>query len=154
MFFGRKKAGGERAGYAALSLCLCALIYLALAAPALADTGDIIAPSDPTHPSVNSGWQAGTCNAEPPEAGAKLCSIKTPEQFFETAGAHPNWGFTQFIIKNEPPGETPVGELKTVRVDLPVGLSVNPGATVRCKLAVFKAGASGCPVGSEVGKSQ
>ena len=25
--------------------------------------------------------------------------------------------------------EAPVGELKTVRVDLPVGLSVNPGAT-------------------------
>jgi hypothetical protein len=154
MLFRRKKARGERAAYAALSLCLCALIYLVLVTPALADTGDIIAPSDPTHPSVNSGWQAGTCSAEPPEAGAKLCSIKTPEQFFETAGAHPNWGFTQFIIKNEPPGETPVDELKTVRVDLPVGLSVNPGATVRCPLATFEAGASGCPVGSEVGKSQ
>jgi hypothetical protein len=154
MLFGRRKPGGDRVAYAALSLCLCALIYLVLATPALADTGDIIAPSDPTHPSVNSGWQAGTCSAEPPEAGAKLCSIKTPEQFFETAGAHPNWGFTQFIIKNEPPGETPVGELKTVRVDLPVGLSVNPGATVRCPLATFEAGASGCPVESEVGKSQ
>jgi hypothetical protein len=130
------------------------LIYLVLAASALADTGDIIAPSDPAHPSVNSGWQAGTCNAEPPEPGAELCSIKTPDQFFETAGAHPNWGFTQFIIKNEEPGETPVDELKTVRVDLPVGLSVNPGATVRCPLATFEAGASGCPVGSEVGKSQ
>ncbi|HEX5990706.1 MAG TPA: hypothetical protein VFY75_10910 [Solirubrobacterales bacterium] len=129
-------------------------MLLAAAPAALADTGDIIATSDPTHPSVNSGWQAGTCNAEPPEPGAALCSIATPDQFFETAGAHPNWGFTQFIIKNEPPGETPVDELKTVRVDLPVGLSVNPGATVRCKLATFEAGASGCPAGSEVGKSQ
>jgi hypothetical protein len=132
-----------------------ALLLLALtAAAAQADTGDIIAPSDPTHPSVDSGWQAGTCNAEPPEPGASLCSIATPDQFFDTASAHPNWGFTQFIIKNEAPGETPVDELKTVRVDLPVGLSVNPGATVRCKLIVFEAGASGCPVGSEVGKSQ
>lgn len=154
MLFRRKKTRGDCAAYAALSLCFCALIYLVLAAPALADTGDIIAPNDPAHPSVNSGWQAGTCNAEPPEPGAELCSIKTPDQFFETAGAHPNWGFTQFIIKNEPPGETPVDELKTVRVDLPVGLSVNPGATVRCPLVTFEAGASGCPVGSEVGKSQ
>ena len=141
---------------AVLSLCACCAIWLLAASPALADTGDIIAPSDPAHPSVNSGWQAGTCKKEPPEAGAKLCSIATPEQFFETASAHPNWGFTQFIIKNEPPGETPVGELKTVRVDLPVGLSVNPGATVRCKLATFeeKEGASKCPKGSEVGKSE
>ncbi len=54
---------------------------------------------------------------------------------------------------HEAPGETPVDELKTVRVDLPVGLSVNPGATVRCPLATFEAGASGCPVGSEVGES-
>ena len=139
---------------AALISCLSALFWVAVAVPALADTGDIIAPSDPAHPSVDSGWQAGTCKAEPPEPGAELCSIATPDQFFDTAGAHPNWGFTQFIIKNEPPGETPVDELKTVRVDLPVGLSVNPGATVRCKLTVFEAGASGCPPQSEVGKSQ
>lgn len=125
----------------------------ATASSALGDTSDIIAPSDVTHPSVNSGWQAGTCNAEPPES-AQLCSIKTPEQFFETAGAHPNWGFTQFIIKHgPPPGEAPVDELKTVRVDLPVGLSVNPGATIRCKLSVFEAGASGCPPESKVGES-
>ncbi|HWB68986.1 MAG TPA: hypothetical protein VG518_03330 [Solirubrobacterales bacterium] len=135
----------------------CLAVGLAGAAAALADTGDIIAPSDPTHPSVGSGWQAGTCNAEPPEAGAAVCSIATPGQFFDTAGAHPNWGFTQFIIKNEAPGETPVDELKTVRVDLPVGLSVNPGATERCPLAVFESGAGNCASGypeSEVGKSQ
>jgi hypothetical protein len=140
--------------YAPAFLVCLLLIFCAIGSPAAADTGDIIAPSDPTHPSVDSGWQAGTCNAEPPEPGAALCSIATPDQFFDTASAHPNWGFTQFIIKNEAPGETPVDELKTVRVDLPAGLSVNPGATVRCKLTVFEAGASGCPVGSEVGKSQ
>jgi hypothetical protein len=141
------------AARAAFMSCFC--LFLLLTAPAaFADTGDIIAPSDPAHPEVDSGWQAGTCNAEPPEPGAGLCSIATPDQFFETAGAHPNWGFTQFIIKNEPPGETPVDELKTVRVDLPVGLSVNPGATPRCKLATFEAGASGCSPLTEVGKSQ
>jgi hypothetical protein len=139
---------------AALLLCLA----LVAAAPiASADTGDIIAPSDVRHPEVDSGWQAGTCNAEPPEPGAETCSIATPDQFFETAGAHPNWGFTQFIIKRgPPPGEAPVDELKTVRVDLPVGLSVNPGATERCPLAVFESGASNCASqhpGSEVGES-
>jgi hypothetical protein len=118
-----------------------------------ASTEGIIGPSDPAHPAVDSGWQAGTCNAEPPEAGAETCSVETPGQFFEQASAHPNWGFTQFIVRSEAPGETPVGEVETIRVDLPVGLSVNPGATERCPLATFEAGASGCPPGSEVGKS-
>lgn len=156
MLLGRKNPHWGRAARAARLLCACLVVAASTASAAMADTGDIIAPSDPAHPSVNSGWQAGTCKAEPPEPGAELCSIATPEQFFETASAHPNWGFTQFIIKNEPPGETPVDELKTVRVDLPVGLSVNPGATVRCKLATFeeKEGASKCPKESEVGKSQ
>src|SRR6188768_137697 len=103
----------DRAARAAFVVCLC--FFVSPAASAVADTGDIIAPSDVRHPSVNSGWQAGTCKADP-------CSIATPNLFFETAGAHPNVGFTQFIIKHEAPGETPVDELKTVRVDLPVGL--------------------------------
>jgi hypothetical protein len=133
----------------ALPICLL-LIFCAIGSTAAADTGDIIAPSDVTHPSVDSGWQAGTCNAEPPEV-TTTCSIATPDQFFDTAGAHPNWGFTQFIVKNEPPGKSPVGEVKTVRVDLPVGLSVNPGATPRCSLAQFKADA--CPPTSQVGES-
>ena len=63
------------------------------------------------------------------------CSVATPNQFFEQTAGHPQVGFTQFIVKNEArPGrpETPVGELKTVRVDLPVGLSVNPQATPQC----------------------
>jgi hypothetical protein len=137
---------GNGAPRAALITCLfCAFLWLTAAAPALADTDDIIAPSDPTHPAVDSGWQAGTCKAEP-------CSIATPDLFFETAGAHPNFGFTQFIIKHgPPPGEAPVGELKTVRVDLPVGLSVNPGATPRCTKAQFEGDT--CPVGSKVGES-
>jgi len=141
----------DSAARAAFAFCLCLFLSMTAASAASGDTGDIIAPSDVTHPSVDSGWQAGTCKDEP---AGEPCSIATPELFFETAGAHPNFGFTQFIIKNEPPGETPVDELKTVRVDLPVGLSVNPGATPRCKLSTFEAGASGCPPGSKVGKSE
>jgi hypothetical protein len=114
-------------------------------ATAVAATEDIIAPSDPHNPQVTSGWQAGTCSEEPPES-AEFCSVATPSQFFETASGHPKWGFTQFIVKHTTVGplETPVGELATVRVDLPVGLSVNPGATEQCPLATFEVSAEEC----------
>jgi hypothetical protein len=126
-----------------------ATLTLALVAPgAQASTADIIAPSDPNDPQVDSGWQAGTCTEDTPE-----CNVSTPDQFFEQAAGHPPVGFTQFIVKNEPPGQTPVDELKTVRVDLPVGLSVNPGATPQCPLATFEADPATCPPKSNVGQS-
>lgn len=150
-----RTSGGLRAELAAAAVALIALALLA-PAPAAAATGDVIAPSDPHNPTVDSGWQAGTCAEEPPES-ADFCSVATPGQFFERAAAHPEWGFTQFIVAHEEValgGRRPVGELETVRVDLPVGLSVNPGATERCPLATFEAGASGCPEGSKVGVSE
>jgi hypothetical protein len=134
-----------------------ALTLVLGATVAQADTGKIVAPTDPENPKVDSGWQAGTCKDEPPAAGgtaAKYCSIETKSQFFEQAAGHPQFGFTQIIVKNEAGlvgPEEPVGELKTVRVDLPVGLSVNPQATEQCKKATFEAG--GCSPGSAVGKS-
>src|SRR5215213_7145118 len=135
------------AGSRGLFATLVAVLAAAVLAPsASASTDDIIAPSDPHAPKVDSGWQAGTCEEEPPES-TEVCSVATPGQFFEQAAGHPNWGFTQFIVKHttEVIGpltlEKPVGEVKTVRVDLPVGLSVNPGATPRCPLATFEAGA-------------
>jgi hypothetical protein len=125
------------------------MILLAFAVPfARADTGDIVAPSDPNDPKVDSGWQAGTCTKDTP-----TCSVATSSQFFEQAAGHPQIGFTQIIVKHEAPGETPVGELKTVRVDLPVGLSVNPQATEQCPLATFEASPASCPPESAVGKS-
>jgi hypothetical protein len=141
-----------------VGLALSVLSMGPVAAGAVANTGGIIAPSDPQNPTVDSGWQAGTCKEEPPESPA-VCSVATKGQFFETAAAHPNWGFTQFIVKHtteEPlPGvklEKPVGEVKTVHVDLPVGLSVNPGATkLRCQLNEFKADT--CPPETKVGES-
>lgn len=140
---------GRRAGIFGVIVAAAATLALSFGAlAARANTGDIIAPSDPNNPQPDSGWQAGTCTKDTP-----TCSVATPEQFFEQAAGHPKVGFTQFIVKNEPPGETPVDELKTVRVDLPVGLSVNPGATPQCPLAIFEASPSGCPPGSEVGNS-
>jgi hypothetical protein len=129
------------------------VIALLLAAPvASASTGDIIAPSDPRNPTADSGWQAGTCRDDTP-----TCSVDTPTQFFEQAAGHPPVGFTQFIVKHstETVGpltlKKPVGELKDVRVDLPVGLSVNPGATPRCDLAVFEGSAAACGLPAKVG---
>lgn len=134
-----------RRGWGALA---AVALLLTSASLARADTAGIIAPSDPDNPKADSGWQAGTCTKDTP-----TCSVATPEQFFEQAAGHPPKGFTQFIVKHEPPGETPVDELKTVRVDLPVGLSVNPGATPQCPLATFEASPATCPAGSAVGKS-
>jgi hypothetical protein len=138
-----------------------ALLSLALAPLARADTGDIVAPSNPDEPKVDSGWQAGTCTNEPAAAGgtaSDYCSIETEDQLFEQAAGHPQFGFTQIIVKHETTElagqktETPEGELKTVRVDLPVGLSVNPQATPQCPLATFEANPASC-AGSAVGKS-
>ena len=127
--------------------------FLALAlsaAPAGASTGDIIAPQHPPLYTANDGWQAGTCKIDIP-----TCSVDTPPQFFETAAAHPPVGFTQFIVKHTPEEgslQKPAGELKDVRVDLPVGLSVNPGATPRCDLSAFEASAASCAA-AKVGES-
>ena len=150
MQVGRIKLGSTAALAGALSLVLVTL--MAIGSTAVASTEDIIAPSDPHDPQVDSGWQAGTCSEEPPESSDD-CSVDTPDQFFEQAAGHPNWGFTQFIVRSQAPGETPIGEVKTIRVDLPVGLSVNPGATVQCPLATFKADPETCPGESKVGKS-
>ena len=139
-------------GWATLVLAVLGTAALGAPGAALAATGDVIAPQHPPNYTADDGWQAGTCKEEPPES-TEFCSVETPDQFFEQAAGHPNWGFTQFIVKHEPPGETPVAELKRVLVDLPVGLSVNPGATPRCPIATFEAGASGCPPASQVGES-
>ncbi len=138
-----------------LSVFLLALVPATVAA----NTEDVIAPPvDPHDPQVDSGWQAGTCDTEaanPGAPGAEVCSVDTPDWFFEQAAGHPNYGFTQFIVANSPGalGPTPDAELARVRVDLPVGLNVNPGATDRCPLATFKADPAGCPPESHVGDS-
>jgi hypothetical protein len=95
------------------------------------------------------GWQAGTCNL-----GTDLtCSPATSGQFFTQAAGHPPVGFTQIYVKHGPPGETPAGNLKTVLVDLPPGLSVNPQATPQCVLEAGKFPTGGCPLTSKVGVS-
>jgi hypothetical protein len=90
-------------------------------------SAQIIGPQDPNDPQVDSPWQAGTCKDDPPPPAQ--CSVATPPLFYEQAAGHPPRGFTQFIVNTEtgpPLGPAPIGNLRTVRVDLPVGLTVNP----------------------------
>ncbi len=118
------------------SIALAALL-LSPVMPARA-AEPIIGPQDPNKPEVDSPWQAGTCKADAPTQ----CSIETPLQFFEEAAGNPKVGFTQFIVNSEPGtipppvgAGVPVGNLRTVRVDLPPGLTVNPQSTIeQCEL--------------------
>ncbi len=121
---------------------------------ASADTGNTISPQH-NPPTAEDGWQAGTCTTDVPE-----CSPATPGQFFTQAAGHPPVGLTQFIVtsKTIQLGPLPIelgkevtATLKDVRVDLPVGLSVNPQATTQCTMAQFTS--STCPADSVVGQS-
>src|SRR3954451_4180321 len=140
------------------AFCLFLFLLLALTATAPAASAQIIGPQDPNDPQVDSPWQAGTCKADP--SPPAQCSVGTPLLFFEQAAGHPPKGFTQFIVNHtteEPaPGvvlEEPEGDVKTVRVDLPTGLTVNPQATPQCQQSVFETTPLACPAGSEVGTS-
>jgi len=138
-----------------IALLVTALgMLLATAGIAAADTTDIIQPQNET---ADQGFQSGTCKANE-EAGPppKQCSPETPALFFKQAAGHPPLGFTQYVIKHGaftplPSPPFPAGSLtaeieepilnrtiKTLRTDLPPGLTVNPEATAtRCTLAAF-----------------
>jgi hypothetical protein len=137
------------ANFVAIFAVVAAVMAL-VASAASADTGDIIEgpanglPGDPSN-----GWQAGVCTSDSPQ-----CSVETPSQFYTPAAGHPGIGFTQFIVKHTNGllgTQFPVGKPKDIRVDLPVGLSVNPSATPQCALATFEAGS--CPGNTVVGTS-
>src|ERR1044072_6417479 len=85
-------AMGGRANTRTAIVVATAFLLLLAAAPARPSTAGIIAPSDPNNPQVDSGWQAGTCNAEPPEPGAETRSVDTPHPLFARAAAHPPRG--------------------------------------------------------------
>lgn len=120
-----------------------------LAGPAQA--GEVPFTPQHTPPQNDDGWQAGTC--VDPE-----CAPESPHAaFYETAAGHPPFGITQFIIRHSGPNivghEEPEVDLKTLRVDLPVGLSVNPGATPQCAAEHPKECATSEPL-SRVGESR
>ncbi len=129
------KAGAGVKGRLAGSAMLLAMAFGSPVASA-----DIVGPQNPNDPQVNSPWQAGTCKDDPPPPAQ--CSVATPPLFYEEAAGHPPKGFTQIIVNKEkveliPPlvsFERPVGNLRTVLVNLPTGLTVNPQATPQCDL--------------------
>lgn len=143
-----RRGAGRRAALVA------AIMTLAAAFGTPGAGADIIGPQDPNDPQAESPWQAGTCTIDTP-----TCSVDTPAQFFEGAASHPPVGFTQFIVNTEsaplPPfGPAPIGNLRTVRVDLPAGLTVNPQSSAeRCELGPGES-PSTCPPGSKVGISE
>jgi hypothetical protein len=140
--------------------CLTAAVFFALLVSS-AGAVDIVESQEPggVPESTEAGWQAGLCTEDP-------CSAETPELFFEQAAGHPPDAFTQIIVKQEPVeeggievGKAPVGSVKTMLVDLPAGLSVNPQATPLCELEVNGEGkevipAAGCPESTRVGTSE
>ena len=139
----RAKAG---AGVAAV------IVMLGLVAVTPAHAVDIIESQEPGGhaETAAAGWQAGTCTGEP-------CSAETPNLFFTQAAGHPPDGFTQIIVKHTSPfplSEEPVGNLKTILVDLPPGLSVNPQATPQCELSNEKFPSGGCPADTQVGEQR
>ncbi len=140
---------GAGAGVSRFAAVIAALAMMAVPSTALG--ADIIAPQHEPH-QVDDGWQAGTCTLDPP---ATPCSVETPALWFEQAAGHPPVGFTQIIVKHGPPGESPVGNLRTVKVDLPKGLTVNPQATPQCTVGAGQhPDAATCPLGSLVGESK
>jgi hypothetical protein len=133
-----------------LIACAVMALWLVAAVPvAQADTGEIIEPQHEP-PTAADGWQAANCTTDTPK-----CSPSEPN-FFVKAGGHPKIGFTQYTIQHEPfealpsppfPAgalKAPIKEpqeghtIKTLRVDLPPGLTVNPQATpAQCTLTEF-----------------
>jgi hypothetical protein len=121
-----------------------AVALAALVAPA-AQAAEVVFMPQNNPPSSADGWQAGTCNTP-------TCAPDSPKaEFFETAAGHPPFGITQFIVrhKTELVHKEPEVDMKTLRVDLPVGLSVNPGATPQCAAERPK----DCPLNTKVGES-
>ncbi|HEX6782319.1 MAG TPA: hypothetical protein VF125_09860 [Solirubrobacterales bacterium] len=112
---------------------------------AVAQAGEVVFSPQNNPPDQNDGWQAGTCNTP-------TCAPNSNKvEFFETAAGHPPFGITQFIVRHQTvvAHEEPEVDMKTLRADLPVGLSVNPGATPQCDTAHPKE----CPANTKVGES-
>jgi hypothetical protein len=143
-----------------LMVCLGVLVVFVTVAVPVAfatESANIIEPQN-TPPNAEDGWQSANCTADQPAPG-EFCSPETPNLYFRQAGGHPPSGFTQYTIQHEEEGgREPIREpkadrtIKTLHVELPAGLTVNPLATERCPIATFKEGKCEAEFpGSEVG---
>lgn len=129
-----------------------ALAVLGLVSVPAAQAGEVVFAPQNDPPNSTDGWQAGTCKISScaPDSEPKAAF------FFEQAAGHPIFGITQFVVrhKTEITHEEPEVDMKTLRVDLPVGLSVNPGATPQCDVGAGQhPDTTTCPPTSKVGES-
>ncbi len=146
-----------RRSIAVATVALSSLL-LAFVVAAQANTPDIVEKQN-TPSTAADGWQSGTCLKDGANPGEQ-CDPTTKARFFKQAGGHPPEGFTQYIIQHEnkefelpsPPAPAPgikvpikplTGPeanrlIKTLRVDLPPGLTVNPQAAPKCSLTDFR----------------
>jgi hypothetical protein len=94
-------------------------------------------------------WEALTCNTDNTIGGEPCKGDELPKLYRQAAG-HPNFGITDFVL-NQKGGfpNFPDGSAKDVRVELPVGLGVNPEATPKCSEAQLAT--SSCPPESKIG---
>lgn len=94
-------------------------------------------------------WEALTCNTDN-TAGGEPCKGNELAKLFTQAAAHPNFGITDFTLSQKGGFPNfPDGSAKDVRVELPVGLGVNPEATPKCSEAQLAT--STCPPESKIG---
>jgi hypothetical protein len=110
-------------------------LVLATAVPAGAQAGFGIAK-----------WEAGTCTSPG-------CTAENPKEFYTQAAGHPPDGITDFELKTNPTTGAPEGHIKELRVDIPIGLSVNPFAVPQCTQAQLES-LAGCPLTTKVGEAQ
>ena len=148
-------------------LCIGAILALSVSM-AQADTGNIIEKQNNPPLNTDGWQAGTCLTDEPVTGEPKVhCGPQTGPAFFTQAGGHPPVGFTQYIIRHGeieeaaletaggPIAACPNGEgkctptttieepeagrtIKTLRVDLPPGLTVNPNATPKCKLSDFQ----------------
>ena len=166
-----------RRSLALLLMCLGALFVVPVLAQA--DTGNIVEPQNEQTP-----VDRRRSRREPATAGQNRQVTARPKRrnmFFTQAGGHPPIGFTQYIIQARSRSSAAASldaarsgsrrrsayedrTIKTLRVDLPPGLTVNPQATAKCstsrlrnKVETEPANSSqvpNCPKGSIVGREE
>jgi hypothetical protein len=145
-----------------LIAAVTAVLTLFAAPAARADSRDLLEPQRQPATAAD-GFQAGPCTVDMPVK----CSPTTFSQFFKTAGGHPPVGFVQLILRHEVLRENEIEPLfepirgrvpRTVRVDLPPGLAVNPQATTEeCTRSEFFNRPNGfpeCKEGTRLGEVQ
>ena len=117
-----------------------------------ANTGDIIAPSDPPDPTADSGWQAGTCTEPTPPTCSSTPRASSSNRPPPT---RPRLHPVHRQAHDEPPAARKTGRRTEDRPGRPAGRPQRQPAGDRrsCPLATFEAGAAGCPAGSKVGES-